>query len=280
MQTMPDLVEIFERKWKFILGLTVLATVVALIAALLSPKEFLSTATALPANSMTGDKARIYNQNIELLYSEFGTADELDRFEGSGALDTLFIATAAEHQLAAHYGIEASDESLYKAALKLKKNSRIQRSAYGELLVKVWDKDRSTAAALANSLMGKMQELHQHLQNETNINTLRQLNEDLIQKEKDYRVLSDSSSNGAGADISKARKAALLEQMQDEEKLIGQYKLAIASNPQVLFTIENARAPLWPDKPKIAETVLISFFAAFIFSFLMSLVLERRKKSL
>jgi capsular polysaccharide biosynthesis protein len=279
---MPDLIEVFERRWKFILGFTILATVIALIAALLSPKEFLATATALPANSMTGDKARVYNENIELLYSEFGTADELDRFEGSGALDTLFIATASDHNLAPHYGIEASDESLYKAALKLKKNSRIQRSAYGELVVKVWDRERDMSAVLANSLMQKMQELHQHLQNETNINTLQKIKADLLQKQLEYRMLSDSSANvsSADAEIAKAKKTALLEEMGQEEKLMAQYRLAIESNPRVLLTIENARTPLWPDKPKVVETVLITFFASLIFSFLLVLFLDRRKASL
>jgi capsular polysaccharide biosynthesis protein len=277
---MPDLLGIFERRWKFIVGFTILASLVTLVAALLSPKEYLATSTALPANSMTGDKARIYNQNIELLYSEFGTADELDRFEGSGALDTLFIATAIDHNLAAHYGIQESDESLYKAALKLKKNSRIQRSAYGELLVKVWDQNRNMSAALANSLMRKMQELHQHLQNATNINTLAKMKADLLQKQKEYRAVSDSSGNaGADAEIAKAKSTALLEQMQEEEKLIGQYSLAVESNPQVLLTVENARTPLWPDKPKVLETMVISFFVALIFSFLLVLFLDRRKQS-
>jgi capsular polysaccharide biosynthesis protein len=279
---MPDLIEVFGKRWKFIVGFTLLVTVVAFIAALLSPRQYLSTATALPANSMTGDKARVYNQNIELLYSEFGTADELDRFEGSGALDTLFIATASDLNLSAHYGIEASDESLYKAALKLKKNSKIQRSAYGELLVKVWDEERNMSATLANSLMRKMRELHQHLQNETNINTLEKLKKDLLQKQKDYRALSDSMPNAAAADedIFALRKTSLLGQMQEEQKLIGQYQLAVEANPQVLLTVENARTPLWPDKPKIPETVLISFFAALIFSFLLVLLLDRRKQSL
>ena len=204
------------------------------------------------------------------------------RFEGSGALDTLFIATASDHNLAQHYGIEDSDESLYKAALKLKKNSRIQRSAYGELLVKVWDKERNTSAALANSLMRKMQELHQHLQNETNVNTLQKIKADLLQKQTEYRTLADSSQSVAiaDADIVKAKRAALLEEMQQEEKLMGQYRLAIESNPQVLLTIENARTPLWPDKPKVLETVIISFFASLVFSFLLVLFLDRRKPSL
>src|SRR4051812_30252855 len=136
---MPDLFSVFAKRWKSILTLTLLATLVAFIAALLSPKEYLSTATALPANSVTTDKARIFNQNIQELYSEFGAADELDRLEGTAVLDTIFIAVAKQWDLASHYKLPESGESVFKAVERLKKKSRINRSAYGELKVKVWD---------------------------------------------------------------------------------------------------------------------------------------------
>ena len=100
---MPDLISVFSRWWKFILGLSLVAVLIALIFSLLSPKKYLSIATALPANSLLTDKARIFNANIEALYAETGTPDELDRLEGTAALDTLFIATAKEFGLAQHY---------------------------------------------------------------------------------------------------------------------------------------------------------------------------------
>src|SRR3954466_3234295 len=109
---MPDLMNVFAKRWKFILALTLIATVIALVVALLSPKKYLSTATALPANSVVADKAHIFNPNIEALYSDFGTPDELDRLEGTGLLDTIFIATAKELQLAGHYGINDPGEGL------------------------------------------------------------------------------------------------------------------------------------------------------------------------
>src|SRR5215217_83122 len=137
---MPDLLFVFAKRWKLILVFGLLATAVALIAVLLSPKKYLSTATALPANSVVADKARIFNNNIEALYSDFGTPDELDRLEGTAVLDTIFIAAAKDFDLATHYDLPSPGENLYKAASRLKKNSSISPSAYGELKVKVWDK--------------------------------------------------------------------------------------------------------------------------------------------
>jgi hypothetical protein len=276
---MPDLVLVFAKKWKFILGFTLLATLLALVIALLSPRKYLSVATALPANSAMADKARMFNTNIETLYSDFGSPDELDRLEGTGGLDTIFIAAARDLNLAAHYGIGASGESNFKAAVKLKKNSSISHSGYGELKIKVWDEDRNVAATMSNLLLQKIQELHQHLQNESNALALQKIREDYLNKQNEYRQLSDSlaKAKGVEAEIGQVKKSALLEQLQQYEKMTGQYQLALAANPPVLLTVEYARPSLWPDRPRILATVLLVFFAALLFSFLMSLFIESRK---
>ncbi|HVK96325.1 MAG TPA: hypothetical protein VM368_00840, partial [Flavisolibacter sp.] len=161
---MPDLFTIVFRWWKFIVLTTVAATAIALVASLLSSKKYLSTATALPANSLLADKARLFNTNIESLYSELGTVDELDKIEGTATLDTIYIATVNELNLVDHYGIEANGEAAYKAALRLKKETNINKSAYGELKIKAWDKDQNLAAQIANSLLQNIQQLHQNVQ--------------------------------------------------------------------------------------------------------------------
>jgi hypothetical protein len=276
---MPDLLLVFAKKWKFIAGFTLLAAMVALIAAILSPKEYLSVATALPANSVVADKARLFNSNIQELYSDFGSPDELDRIEGTAMLDTIFIAAANELNLPGHYLIDPAGEGFYKSAMKLKKNTRINRSSYGELKVHVWDRDRDMASELANFLLQKLQQLHQHLQNESNAMVLVKLQEDHEKKQKQYKQLSDSLSalTGAEAEMAQSQKAALLDQLQLDQKLMDQYRLAISTNPQVLLTVENARPSLWPDRPRIVPTVLFSFFGALVFAFLISLFVESRK---
>lgn len=277
---MPDLIQVFSRKWKFILGLTLLATLIALVAVWFSPKKYLSTATALPVNSMVADKARIFNPNIEVLYSDFGTPDELDRMEGTAVLDTIFIAAVKKFDLASHYGYGQTDENQYKAVVKLKKESTISRSAYGELKVKVWDEDRNMAASLANSLMQDIQDLHQHLQTENTRSALQQLLSDYQEKKMQFAQFSDSAAGLKGPDLelAAARKAAMLEQLQQYEKMTDQFKVAISSNPRVLLIVENARPAHWPDKPKLLVTLLLSFFGAFLFFYLLALFLESRKR--
>jgi tetratricopeptide (TPR) repeat protein len=278
---MPDLLIILSRWWKFILGLTAGAVILAFIITLLLPKQYLSTATALPANSLVADKARILNANIEALYPEIGLPDELDKLEGTAALDTLFIAVANEFKLDEHYQIHASDESIDKAVLKLRKNSNISRSGYGELRIKVWDIDRNIAAAMANSFMSKLQALHQHLQNENNLVVLQRLKEAYASKEKLFNNYTDSVvKTGAAQELMAARKATILEQLKQYQLAMDQYELAIKTNPPVLLSVEKARPAVWSDRPKIFQILVLTAIAAFLFSFLLAVSFESRNKKL
>lgn len=276
---MPDLIEVFAKRWKWISGLTLICTIVAAVVVLLRPKEYVSSATALPVNSAVSDKAHLFNNNIEALYSDFGTPDELDRIEGTGALDTLYIALADSFNLPEHYRDGTPDKEVFNAAMKLKKNSDVSRSAYGELKVKVWDRDPAMAAKLANALMQSIQNLHQHLQNESNLVALQKIQDEYNIRQQTYRQLSDSMGklSGADAELATARKKVLLDQLMQYEQMMGQYKLAVSANPKVLLTVENARPSIYPDKPKVLSTILFVLFASFVFAFLTAIFLQSRK---
>jgi len=278
---MPDLFFVFEKRWKFIITLTILAALVSFIVCLVVPKQFLSVATALPSNSVVADKARLFNSNIEQLYSELGSPDELDRIVGTAKLDTIYISAVNQLRLIDHYGFEPSSEGLYDAVRILKKNSRINTSAYGELKVKVWDVNRERSAEIANTLMQNIQELHGRLHNEANASILYSLKQDYQQKLQDFRQTSDTIKNlsGSDAEIWTVRKEGLMEQLQQYQTMISQFQLAVNSPHKVLMVVENARPSFRYDKPNTATTVLLCAFATFVFAFLMSLIFEGRKSS-
>jgi LPS O-antigen subunit length determinant protein (WzzB/FepE family) len=283
---MPDLLLVLSKRWKMILSVTILATILALIFSLLSPKKYLSVATALPVNSVTADKSRIFNSNIEALYSDFGLPDELDRIEGTAQLDTIFIAASEQFDLNNYYSIKDAGEGTYKAAIRLKKNTKIYRSAYGELKIKTWDRDRKMSAEMANFLMQKLQELHQHLQNQSNVLALGKMKDQYTLKQKEYLQLTDSLNSPTNAGLSsstheiiKSKLLAITPQLQQFERMITEYEFVVNSNSPVLLIVENARPALWPDKPKVLLTVLLTFFAALLFSYLIALFIENRNFS-
>jgi uncharacterized protein involved in exopolysaccharide biosynthesis len=294
---MPDIITVISRRWKLILLLSLVATAIAFFASLLSPKLYVGEATALPVNTVVNDKARIFNDNIEALYSETGTPDELDKLEGTAKLDTIFMAAVIDFNLPHHYKMDTNAVDVSeKAVLALKKNSDISRTGFGELKVKVWDKDNAIAASLANALMQNINEVHQRVQRANSEMVLQKLKEDVSLKQKELAALeqgveayttSDTFSTSTTflrsgpttqkkfGDASK-RSEFLTSQVKSYQKIIDEYELAAKLKPNVLMVVEHARPSPWTDKPKTMQTVFLAFLASLFFSFLLAFFVESR----
>ena len=150
---MPQISFLFSRWWKQILFTVLICLVAAGTIVFLEPLQYLSVTTAVPGNALSADRSKIFNRNIEALYSDIGLPDELDVILGTGQLDTIYLAVTDQFNLFDHYKFARGDgEARHKSARKLKKNSKVIKSDYGELKVKVWDTDRNLAPQLANAL--------------------------------------------------------------------------------------------------------------------------------
>lgn len=289
---MPDILSILSRRWRLILWLTLAGAAAALVASLLSPKLYLGQATALPANTALGDKARIFNNNIEGLYSEWGSSDDLERIEGTAKLDTPYIALAKTYRLVAHYGLDSAKPGvLQKAAVRLRKSSLVARSGYGEMQVKVWDKDSTLAATLANALLQTLNDMHSGLQVQNNKAILEKLREEYALKKQlasgiegqvvQYRtpsgMVTDSIAQQPNAADALVEQEINGEERRQYAKLIGEYELALKTAPRALLVVESARPQLAPDRPKTARNVLLALLASLFFSFLFALFIDSRK---
>src|SRR5215831_2648058 len=190
---MPDLFDLFLRWWKQVLLLMIAAVVVAGVIVLFTTKKYLGIATALPAPAYASDKTAVFSQNLQELYSTLGTPDDLDKIMGTAHLDTVYIAVIEKLNLSNHYGLANSDpESVQKAARVLKKRTRVIKTDYGELQVKTWDTNRYLAAALANSILEKLQQVHQDVQTANNLMMLSKINNELDDSKAEYQRLHDS----------------------------------------------------------------------------------------
>ncbi len=264
---MPDIFQVLSQRWKTALLITLLATLVAFVACLLAPKEYLGEVTALPSNAEAGDRGRIFNQNIEGLYRELGEPDELDKIEGTAKLDTIFLAVAKQFRLPAN---NSDVKALHAAAKTLQKKTRIYRTGFGELKIKVWNRDAQTAADLANALVRELNAIHQQLRTKNNHLVLQRL------KESYAGLANKSVSTNADTAIittpeTTAAQAALY------ARLITEYEVALKTNPDALLVVEPARPLPWHDRPETALVVVLTFLASLFFSVLLLLLTESRK---
>jgi capsular polysaccharide biosynthesis protein len=274
---MPDLFDLFQKWWKWILSLVVIAVVITTIIVFLIPKSYLGVTTALPTPDYTADKSSVFSQNLQNLYSAFGTPDDLDKILGTAHLDTVYKAVAEKLDLVNHYHIENSSVALQKAALYLKEKTRVIKTDYGELQVKVWDGDKLMAAEMANGIMEKLQQIHQDIQTASNATILAKINDEYTAKKTEYQRLLDSLSHTNAPELLSIQKATLLEQIGEYEKLSNQYTLMVNSKPQVLAIVEKATPRLYPDKPNRPEIIIAVAVLSFIFGLFGALIMERRK---
>lgn len=290
---MPDILTVVARRWKMIVLLPILAAAVAFLGALLAKKLYVGTATALPVNTLLNDRARIFNPNVEALYSELGTVDELDKLEGTSKLDTVYLRTVDSLNLVSHYEIEPdAEDAAEKAALRLRKASDVYRTGFGEFQVKVWDENSEMAAALANALISTIKDIHRSIQTKQSEKILQELKEDYRVKQQEMKEMQKARLTKVdGIDIDPgdvldtlwARRnfndpEVLMQQLQQYQKLIYEYELTVKTTPDVLVIVEPARPSPWIDRPKTSRNVLFAFGAGLMFSFLFALFLESREQ--
>ena len=267
---MPDIFDLLRSWWKQIFMVVFLSLLAVGIITFFKPRQYLSVCTAVPASSFATDKAKVFNDNIQQLYSALGNPDDLDRVLGTAQLDTVYLAVASDFNLFDHYKLnDKSEEARMKSANMLRGNTKVMKSEYGELKIKVWDTDKELAPQLANAIMNELQAIHQHLQaagNESILNVLK-----LKKAALDTLALKTS-------DIDKIKRMS--EQSIQYEKLIDEYQLIVDSKPLALIVVEKAKPANHPDRPKRLQIMIATAVLSFLFAFLASLILERRKNTI
>ena len=265
---MPELFDLLMKWWKQMMAVMVTAIVIAGLIVFLQAPQYLSVATAVPASAYSADRARVFNENVDGLYSNLGSPEDLDMMLGTARLDTLYLAITDQFSLFDHYKFPADEGApRLKAARKLKKNTSIIKGDFGELRVKVWDTDKNLAPQLANALMARLQSIHQDLQSAGNETTLKSLREGSIKLKLQADTLKED-----------AKKAAVTNRITEYEKLIGEYQLMVDSKPPVLLVVEKATVSLKPDRPRRIEVLAGTAVLSFLFALLVAGVLQRRQQ--
>ncbi len=149
-----------QRKWKTILLFVLACAIVATITVFVVPQYFRSSATVVSANPALADKGRFFNNNIQALYSYFGSGDDLDRIYGVGDMDTSYKKLVDEFSLVNYYQLSGDSLPLLrrKAVMLLKNDLSFQKTEQNQLKIIAWTKNKQLAADLVNRLVAIIQE--------------------------------------------------------------------------------------------------------------------------
>lgn len=279
---MAETAALIQESWKKIVLFTLLAALVATITVFLMPKQYKSTAKLISANPQLADKSRLFNDNIEGLYSYFGSGDDLDRIIGIADLDTTYKQLVDQYKLVEYYqfGEDSLQIQRRKAVLKLRDNLSLQRTEQGQLKIICWTRDRELSASIINTLISVVKKQLELIWQSNYRATQDQLNHSITQAEQQFRQLNDSLSNASQAQgiLLQKHMETLLEQLTQFRKTAATFKLMGETAPSALYVLEPAVPAVKAERPDKLAIILAATIAGFIFSLLL-LLLGNRKQS-
>lgn len=138
-----DVLTVIKIKWKAIITIVLIALIVATVTLFIVPKKYRAQTFAIAQNSLMADKAKLFNSNVQGLYSIIGDEDDLDVAYSLSKLDIVFSRLVSEFNLITYYNVEGKNDDIKnkKALLILRANTDIVKNEKNILRITVYDKE-------------------------------------------------------------------------------------------------------------------------------------------
>ncbi len=277
---MAHTVQVVQKNIRFIFLFTVFAMIIAFITVMIVPKYYRSSAGIIAANPQLTDKSRLFNENIQGLYSYFGSGDDLDRIIGVANMDTTYKQLTDQFNLISYYKLDDDSTPMLrrKAVLKLKKDISFQRTEEGQLRIVCWTKDSRLSADIIHAMITIVQRKLESIWLDNYQQAVSKLNASIVGTEQQYATLNDSITKASSANkvLLQKHMETLLDQLSTYRKTAASFKLMGETVPPALYVVEEAVPSAKAERPDKLNTVLISALAGFLFSILFLLLKDRR----
>ncbi len=276
---MANTVQVLQKNIRFIFLFTVFAMFVAFATVMLVPQYFRSSAGIIAANPQLTDKSRLFNENIQGLYSYFGSGDDLDRIIGVADMDTTYKQLIDQFGLISYYKLDGDSAPVLrrKAVLKLKKDISFQRTEEGQLRIVCWTKDSRLSADIISAMIKIAQRKLESIWLDNYQQAFSKLNTSIVATEQQYAALNDSITKVPSKQVLlQKHMETLLDQLSTYRKTAASFQLMGETVPPALYVVEEAVPSAKAERPDKLNTVLISALAGFLFSIFFLLLKDRR----
>ena len=269
-----------QKQWKTIFLFVLTSAVVAAVTVFVVTPYYQSTAIVVSANPVLADKARLFNTNIQNLYSYFGSGDDLDRINGVAEMDAGYEKLVDEFSLVTYYNL--SDDSLpvlkHKAVIRLRKDLYFRKTEQGQLKIIAWTRDKQLSANLVNRMTAIIHETEAGIWLQNYHRSLEKLKASVAAKESEYKLLGDSLSkiDKDAQPLVIAHMQTLTEQINQYRKTADEFSVAADNPPAVLYVMEAGTPAAKAERPDKLGIILAACLAGFIFSSLLILVNDRK----
>jgi uncharacterized protein involved in exopolysaccharide biosynthesis len=267
--TVPSTVfQLISQYRKKLLIMTGAVTVMALVVSLLLPNEYLAQASILPANSKMMDKQRLFSENIQELYSAYGNAEDLDRLYATMRSNEVLNVVADSFQLMQHYQLTDTKNGRIKSYKKFRKNIELTKTEYGEIRIRVWDKDSVLSAELANAIVARTKEVSDKMFTAFYEQSISRMKKELIAKSATLESVNDS-----------LQKKELNQELAIIRNRMIEYQVTQLNPPPSVFVLEKAEPSPIADKPTVLLNVMVSFILGAFCSLLWLAIVYARNWS-
>ncbi len=279
-------VYLLQTKWKQLLFFVMVSLLVASITLFIVPKQYYAASTLVSANPSLADKAHLLNQNIQNLYSVFGSGDDLERIYGIASMDTVYKQLVDEFDLISYYQLTGADTNRVplnfnllrrKAVLELKEDINIQKTEFAQLKISIWTKDAALSAKIVNRMVEITRLKEESIWKSGYEKMLVNFNRSIDSLTKIYDVMSTAikMEKENASQIYYVKSNSLYEQINAQQKAASELKLAIDNNAPSLFVLETAVAAAKPEKPNIPEVLILTAIVSLVFAVMVLLIYHR-----
>lgn len=267
-----ELSAVVWNRWKFILLFTIGSVVMTAVAIVFIPPKYTAITKVLPGNAVLADKARLFNADLQHLYSFFGSGDDLDRLMSMTSMDTSLKQVIRQFHLIDYYQVKEQDPNLgmYKTIRHFKKDLHLVKTVNNEMELSCTHTNKDTAAAIVNFMAEQTATKMQTIWKEQYAKISTSLDSSLANLTNQYNSLAASSNNTDA--VAKTKMGVLLTQIEQFNKLSIETKIAANTTPAAMIVLEKATPPAkisWPDKTVVLP---LSALLGCLFSILLVLV--------
>lgn len=267
-----ELSAVIWNRWKFILLFTIGSVIMTAVAIVFIPPKYTAITKVLPGNAVLADKARLFNADLQHLYSFFGSGDDLDRLMSMTSMDTSLKQVIRQFHLIDYYQVKEQDPNLgmYKTIRHFKKDLHLVKTVNNEMELSCTHTNKDTAAAIVNFMAEQTATKMQTIWKEQYAKISTSLDSSLANLTNQYNALAASSNNTDA--VAKAKMGVLLTQIEQFNKLSIETKIAANTTPAAMIVLEKATPPAkisWPDKTVVLP---LSALLGCLFSILLVLV--------
>lgn len=272
MTLLDELFSRVRRHSRFLILIVFLPVLTAIILSLVLPKEYLSRSSILPVNSRLSDKARFSSDEIAELYSAFGTGDDLDRLYATARSASVIMKMVDSFNLTGYYRLHNKKSFAREAAAKeLTSSIDIRKTEYGELQIRVWDKEPQMASYICNAIVDRIDKIHKELYQDFYAGSVKKMEQIYSQKLSAARAAEPALEKNDSSQF-------LPDELAAYRKSITDFRMAMQNPPPTLMVLEKAYPSVKPDKPKLLLNVVLTFLVS-LFTGLAAVLLFTSDKS-